>query len=601
MKTTQVLLWDLRLFLYTNHTNYMRHTIISIGTFITFLIAGGATAQLQQKLKIEEAVVFLNGAELTSRAKLNLTPGENEILFTNVAGDINAQSITVGASGGVVVESATFMNNFLGNEIITAQVKEIKDSIGFLSQAKKPVNDQLIVVNEQISLLASNKKVSGETNGLSVGELTKLLDLYSARYEGYLNQKSRLEEVLRKTDERINKLNQQLNEEQRKGVQPGGQILVKFYAKEATPSVVAIDYVVPNAGWSPTYDIMADAVNMPIKLAYKANIHQNCGVNWENVRLSLSTGNPNEGVTAPVLNPVYLAFYRPPVVNNYQNQGHTLERSEIAAMPTTQVTDMVSTTPGVYQYQRGNDVSIAGGRTSGTIYIIDGVQVQGTAGVQSQENTSIEHYVTVDNAGVNSTFDIDLPYTIPCDGKEHLVAVKKYEVPATYRYYAAPKLDKDAFLQAQVTNWEDLNLMTGPTNIFYEGTYVGQGTLDPHRVKDTLNISLGRDKKIVVKRERDTKLRSVKSIGSNVRESFAYTIMVRNNRKESINLTIQDQLPVSNDKSIVLEDTDDGGAETENNTGFIKWNLVVAPNELKNLEFGFTVKYPKGKIVANLR
>ena len=571
------------------------------GTLIILLLADCATAQPQQKLKIEEAVVFLNGAELTSRAKVSLAQGENEILFTNVAGDINTQSITVGASGGVVVESAMFQNNYLGNETTTAQVKEIKDSIGFLARSKKPVNAQLIVVNEQISLLASNKKVSGETNGLSVAELTKLLDLYNTRYEGYLNRKSSLEEILNNTDERISKLNQQLNEVQRNGLQPGGQILVKFYTKDATASLITIDYVVSDAGWSPTYDIMADAVNMPIKLAYKANIHQNCGVNWDNVRLSLSTGNPNEGVTAPVLNPVYLAFYRPPVVNSYQNQGHTLERAEIATMPTTQVTDLVSTTAGVYQSQRGNDANIAGGRTSGTLYIVDGVRVQGTSGIQSQDNTSIEHYVTVDNAGVNTTFDIDLPYTIPCDGKEHLVAVKKYELPATYRYYAAPKLDKDAFLQAQVINWEDLNLMTGPTNIFYEGTYVGQGTLDPHRVKDTLNISLGRDKKIVVRRERDTKLRSVKAIGSNVRETFAYTIMVRNNRKESINLTIQDQLPVSNDNNIVLENTDDGGAETEHNTGFMKWNLAVAPNEVKNLEFGFTVKYPKGKIVANLR
>ena len=579
----------------------MRHTSLFAGTLIILLLADCATAQPQQKLKIEEAVVFLNGAELTSRAKVSLAQGENEILFTNVAGDINTQSITVGASGGVVVESAMFQNNYLGNETTTAQVKEIKDSIGFLARSKKPVNAQLIVVNEQISLLASNKKVSGETNGLSVAELTKLLDLYNTRYEGYLNRKSSLEEILNNTDERISKLNQQLNEVQRNGLQPGGQILVKFYTKDATASLITIDYVVSDAGWSPAYDIMADAVNMPIKLAYKANIHQNCGVNWDNVRLSLSTGNPNEGVTAPVLNPVYLAFYRPPVVNSYQNQGHTLERAEIATMPTTQVTDLVSTTAGVYQSPRGSDANIAGGRTSGTLYIIDGVRVQGTSGVQSQDNTSIEHYVTVDNAGVNTTFDIDLPYTIPCDGKEHLVAVKKYELPATYRYYAAPKLDKDAFLLAQVTNWEDLNLMTGPTNIFYEGTYVGQGTLDPHRVKDTLNISLGRDKKIVVKRERDTKLRSVKAIGSNVRETFAYTIMVRNNRKESINLTIQDQLPVSNDNNIVLENKDDGGAETEHNTGFMKWNLVVAPNEVKNLEFGFTVKYPKGKIVANLR
>jgi len=129
------------------------------------------------------------------------------------------------------------------------------------------------------------------------------------------------------------------------------------------------------------------------------------------------------------------------------------------------------------------------------------------------EESSMNQYVSVDNAGINTSFDIDLPYTIPSDGQQHLVAVKKFGLPATYSYYAVPKLDKDAFLQAHITNWEELNLLPGQTNIFYEGTYVGQGNIDVRNVKDTMDISLGRDKKIVVKRDRDTKLRSVKQLG----------------------------------------------------------------------------------------
>ncbi len=217
------------------------------------------------------------------------------------------------------------------------------------------------------------------------------------------------------------------------------------------------------------------------------------------------------------------------------------------------------------------------------------------------ENTSINNYVSVDNAGINTSFDIDLPYTIPSDGQQHLVAIKKYELPATYRYYAVPKLDKDAFLQAQVTNWEDLNLLPGQTNIFYEGTYVGQGTIDVRNVKDTMTISLGRDKKIVVKRERDMKLRSVKTIGTNVRETFVYNITVRNTRKENINLIIEDQQPVSNDKDILIEDKDTGGSEYDELTGAMKWTLSLNANETKKVEFGYTIKYPKGKTVDNLR
>lgn len=531
-------------------------------------------AQTQQKLNIEQATVYLSGAELLSTARLNLQKGENEILFTNVAGDINSQSITVNATNGVVVESATFQNNYLASEVFSPKAKEIKDSIELLADVRTGINNKISSLAEQIAILQNNRKVGGDNTGLSVAELTKMLDLVGARWESLLNQKSKQEDAQKKTDERIARLRKQLDEEQKKDYQPGGQLLVKFYAKEATATAVAINYVSPKAGWEPIYDVFADEVNHPVKLYYKANIYQNSGVNWSNVRLSLSTGNPTEGVQAPVINPWYLSFYVPQPVA-YNNES------------------LQALSPGTYQQKRGSDINFGGARSTGTQYIIDGVQVQG--------QSSMNNYVSVDNSGVNTTFDIDLPYTIPTDGKQHLVAVKKYELPASYRYYAAPKLDKDAFLQAQITNWEDLNLLPGKSNIFYEGAYVGQGVIDMRNVKDTMTISLGRDKKVIVKRERDTKLRSVKTIGTNVREAYTYNIQVRNTRKEPITLIVQDQLPVSNDKDIVVEDKETGGAEYDELTGMMKWNMQLNANEAKKVAFGFTIKYPKDKTVNNLK
>lgn len=539
-------------------------------TSIALALGGKLEAQTQQKLNVEAVTVFLKGAELTSTAKLNLVKGENEILFANVAGDVNSQSLTVNATNGVVVEAATFQNNYLAAEVVSPKAKEIKDSIELLTASKSSITTKIAVLNEQIAVLQGNRKVGGDNTGLSVAELTKMLDLISAKMEGYLEQRSRQELLLKKTDERIARLNKQLDEEQRRDYQPGGQLLVKFYAKEATSSAISIGYVVPNAGWTPTYDIMAADANGPVTLFYKANIYQNSGMKWNNVRLSLSTGNPNEGVQAPAISPWYLSFYTPSV--------------------DAEVAGLVALAPAQYQSQRGKDVSIGGARATGALYNIDGVQTQST----------MNQYVTVDNAGVNTTFDIELPYTIPNDGQQHLVAVKKYELPATYRYYAVPKIDKDAFLQAQVTNCEELNLLPGQTNIFYEGTYVGQGYMDVRNVKDTMTISLGRDKKIVVKRERDVKRRSVKTIGTNVRETFAYTITVRNTRKEAVNLIIQDQQPVSNDKDIVVEDKETDNAAYDETTGKMKWALLLGSNETKKIEFGYTVKYPKGKTVNGL-
>jgi uncharacterized protein (TIGR02231 family) len=543
----------------------MKQLFISATSGLSLLFVCSAQAQPPQRLNIESATVFLSGAELTSTARINLVKGENEFLFTNVAGDVNSQSLTVSATNGVAVESATFQNNYLATEVYSPRVKEIKDSIEIIAADTQLVHNKLMVLGHQVGVIWKNGQVSGQNNGLSVAELSKLEDFIGAKMEGYLNQKTKEEDKMKKLKERITKLDMQLDEEQKKGYQPGGQLLVKFYAKEPTTSSIVIDYIVPHAGWSPTYDVMADDASSPIKLYYKANIYQNSGVKWNNVRLSLSTGNPNEGAQAPNLAPWYLAFYMPQTYGAGYSNATQQNREEMRA------------------YKKP---------------LVD--MDKPASMILAQNEASMNQYVAVDNSGINTSFDIDLPYTIPSDGQQHLVAIKKYELPATYRYYAVPKLDKDAFLQAQVTNWEDLNLLPGQTNIFYEGTYVGQGMIDVRNVKDTMTLSLGRDKKIVVKRERDTKLRSVKYIGSNVRETFAYSITVRNARKEAISLILQDQMPVSNDKDIVIEDKETGNAEYDETTGMMKWSLSVNQNETKKIGFGYTIKYPKGKTIANL-
>lgn len=545
----------------------MKRIIIPLIT-LSALMPAISFAQTRQKLNLDKATVFISGAELLSTAKVTLVKGENELLFSNVAGNVNNQSIVVNATNGAVVESVTFQNNFTATDNVSPKVKEIKDSIERLEAREAPITNRSLTLDEQIAVLQANRTVAGSKTGLSVAELQKVLDAAGAKLELYLNQKDRVNTEIKKIEEHLVLLRQQLDEEQKKDYQPGGQLLVKLYAKENTSSNVTITYIVPNAGWSPTYDVWADDVKGPVRFFYKANIYQNSGVKWNNVKLTLSTGNPDEGMQAPVLSPWYLSFYVPDV--------------ELAAFRGAR--------SGTYQWQQFQD--------DGTVEERDST---GHVAYQKADKTaapsSMNDHVAVNNAGINTSYDIDLPYTIPSDGQEHLVAIKSYETPAIYEYYAAPKMDNDAFLLAKITNWEDMNLLPGRTNIFYEGTYVGQGSIDTRNIKDTMSISLGRDKKVVIKRERDKTRRSVKAIGTNVREEYAYNITIRNTRKEPVTIVVNDQIPVSNDKDIVLEDADAGGAERDEVTGLLKWMLTLKGNETKTLRFGFTLKYPKGKTI----
>ena len=544
-----------------------RSILLFFQLFCAVIIAG---AQPQVKTSIHAATIFLSGAELACTAKVSLPQGESDIIFTNVAGSVNQQSLTIGAENGVVIQSATFQNNYLADSNQSPRARKIQDSVDNLERQAEALRDKKAVTDEQLTILRENKKVSGVNNGLSVAELQKLLDLLNTRMNALLTAQRTLSADLAKKEERISLLKKQLDEEQKKNYQPGGQLLVKFYALAAATTNVNITYVVPNAGWKPAYDLRVDKVNDPVKLFYKANVYQNCGVKWDNIRISLSTGNPDEGVEAPVLNPNYLNFYAPVTGYNDRLNSISLNRA---------------------QY------SLGGGRVANSEKLMDVAETD----ARKKGTSGIDEYTSVDNSGINTSFDIDLPYTVPSDGQEHTVAVKTYTLPATYRYFAVPRIDKDAFLQAQITNWEDLNLLPAQTNVFFEGSYVGQGYIDMRNVRDTMNLSLGRDKKIIIRRERDKDQHSQRTIGSNERQAFAYTISVRNTRKENINLVIQDQIPVSKDKDIVVEDRQYGNAAYDEKTGSLRWVLEVKPAELQKLQTGYTVKYPKGTTVSNLR
>lgn len=511
--------------------------------------AGTAFAQKTQKLSIAHVTVFLSGAEIESDTRIDVPLGSSEILLTNVAGNLNAQSISVGAGNNVVIQSVTPKNDYIGEKTLSPAARQLGDSIEFLKVKLQESLNKKTTIDEQVSVIRANRSARGTNSGLNVTELQKMLDLIALRLNNLLNESNSLQRSSDKMKERLTQLEQQYNQEIQKGYQPGGQLLVKLYSPAATTTQLRVSYITPNASWTPVYDLKVAKINEPVALTYKANVIQNTGISWNKVKLSLSTGNPNESSSAPEMQPWFLSFYEPK--------------------------------PVMYKMSRAAEAPEAG------------------VAADQAAPANLSGYVTADNGGVNTQFDISLPYTILSDGQEYSVAIQDFSLPASYRYYAAPKLDPDAFLQARVTNWEQLNLIPGNANIFYEGTFVGQSYLDPRNVKDTMNLSLGRDKKIVIRRTEDKNYRSQKMIGTNVRRSYAYTIELRNTRKEDIDLLVSDQFPVSNDKDIEISDTEAKGAQLgENNV--LSWDLHLKPAETKTLKLQYTVKYPKDKRVANL-
>ncbi len=188
-----------------------------------------------------------------------------------------------------------------------------------------------------------------------------------------------------------------------------------------------------------------------------------------------------------------------------------------------------------------------------------------------------------------------MPYSIESNSKNYVVDMTAYDVPTYYEYYCVPKIDKDAFLIGYVTNWEQYNLLEGEANIFFEETYIGKSILDVRFISDTLSLSLGRDKSVVVNREKVKDLTSKKLVGTKKENTRAWKISIKNNKSQAINMVLLDQVPVPTLEEIELDIEELSRGKRNKETGEIKWTLELDPGESHTIDLKYTLKYPKNR------
>jgi hypothetical protein len=193
----------------------------------------------------------------------------------------------------------------------------------------------------------------------------------------------------------------------------------------------------------------------------------------------------------------------------------------------------------------------------------------------------------------NLEYVIDVPYTVPSDGQDYLIKIKDTGINVSYSYHAVPKLDHDAFLVADIYDWTPLNLLSGKTSIYYQGTFTGESFIDANNASDTLIISLGRDKNIIIQRLGNKETFDKRIIGSTIKETVGYDITLKNNKQSQIRIIIEDQYPVSEKKSVEVILLESAGAKIDEKGGKLTWEMQLQPGEKKVLTYKYSVKYPK--------
>lgn len=511
---------------------------------------------------LTDVTVFLNGAQVSREGSVTLEPGSQEVLFSGLPAGISEQSIQVQGTGNFTILSVTHRINYLKSPEENKQIKALQDSLQLLQNMVSLKKSALAVCDEEEAFLKANRSIGGTNTGVNIADLKSADEFIRARFAETGRLRISLTKEINDLSLQITRISNQLNNLSNQN-QSTGEVLVKLMVPVRTKAIMRLSYMVNNASWTPEYDLRAGEPTKPVELVYKGSIVQNTGEDWNNVNITLSTGNPSLGGNKPELNTWFLDFF-------YPRPAGILKSAKSEIVP--EVAEM-------------DDVAVTVRGTRSRIPV-------------TEEAATGSSYTAFSENQTMFLYTINVPATVPSDGKPQQVEIRKEKPDAVFIHYAAPKLDPDAFLVARITGWEKLNLLPGNANVFFEGTYTGKSYLNPGAMGDTLDVSLGRDRGISLRRERIKEFTSRQSLGNARKDIRGFEITVRNNKKVPVNLTLQDQIPVPVNKDISVDPVEISGGSLEKQTGKITWNLKLAPSESKTLRLVYEVKYPKDRQVV---
>jgi uncharacterized protein (TIGR02231 family) len=494
--------------------------------------------------KLEKATIFLNQAQLDNSASTKIPAGQSKIIIENIANTVNSSSIQVQGKGDFMLMGV----NFIPNHLIKNQ-NIYQDSIDIVSLEIENLNMLLSVTDNERKMLMANSNVKGDSKNLTSVELTEMTELFRKKLTDIGSRELKLKREQKLLEQKTSSLRKQMAEYQNSRL-PLGQIEISVNAAKPTTAQLQISYIAHNAGWTPTYDIRVKDTQSPVEILQKANVFQNTGLNWENINLVLSTANPSVSATKPELSPYYLRFYSPQVFSKSKEVYRT------AAAPAN--------------------------------------------AMANQEMETVADVINVVSTALSVNYEIKIPYSIASGGKGEIVDIQKMTHPASFKTVITPKLNTNAFLTAELNDWEKLNLISGEANIYFENRFVGKSYINEQETDRELKLSLGRDARIVAERKSIENFKSRKILGSTTKVDVGYRIIIKNLKSETIKLVVEDQIPVSQDNRIEVEVLEISKAVLNPEDGKLLWELELGASQNKELLLKYQVKHPKDTQVPNL-
>lgn len=618
------------------------------------LLTLAATAQEEKKLRapIEKVTVFLSGAQVEHQLQTTLSTGKQIVVFQQLTDFVDPASVQLKCSDNATILSVRTRKNFDETAIAKDEVTTLNEKRRKIEIEERKYRDEYTVLLHDEQLLLQNSDLGSQQQAVKIAELKEASTFFHSRLAEIRNRKSQLEDLIEARIREINSIEQEINTRRSLPVKNYTELEVELSVEKAGTTHFIFSYITPQASWKPYYDMRSAGVGSTMQLEARGIVTQSTGENWTNVELILSTNDPYDNTQEPTIEPWYLNYNTPLPQRNrptgtvftqsYEGQtifGEVIDATTGESLPFAQIRFSTGSNPiattdidGRFSCmlpkgEKGFTVSYMG-------YRQQYVPVQGpfTKIMLEPELAELEEVVIVadsyksnrrdrlakkrqeerylsQNAVVTAQqiqnspvatsttkdlrmeFRINMPFSIPSDNADHRVAIATYEMPASYEYHTVPKLDPSVYLVAQISGWEKLNLLSGESNLYFDGTFIGKSYLQTNSVKDTLSFSLGKDRKLVVERKRSEEKSKKRAIGNRTRYEVQWDFTLRNNGKAAVPVIIKDHFPIPVNEDIKVKQGEFPGATLDEKTGILTWRFLPGSGESKNFFFFYSVEY----------
>ena len=526
-------------------------------------------AQKQISAKLTDATVYLRGAALTHTASATLKSGSQEVIIDGLSPDIEINSLKVKANG-VLISATEFSQDYLTPREQAAHIKKLQDSLDLYQEQLKDVQNELAVHKQLLKLVTdgTQNNMSQKDGTVTIADINANMELYRTKAAELQKSIDKDNKKIEKLKETVNRLNNQINQDETENSQLNGMLRLSVSVPENTTTTFTITYFTNQAQWVPCYDINIPSMDKSITLQAKAKVRQLTGLDWNNVKLTLSNATPNRSAVAPVFKTWFLRFQRPqPQYNNSLAKGYDAAASNSMAY-------------AVAEERSESRPTLVSPKPTAPILMND--------------------FVEVEDQDIQVSFAISVPYDIPGNGKEKLIDLKSYDVKADFKYYSVPKLSDETYLVATLSDYEKYNLLPGEATVTFNNTFVGRTRLRPNDTESQITLTLTTEPRMTVKREKQKDFCSTKHVGNSTTVTQSYLITVKNNLNRAAKLTLKEQYPISNDKDIEVKDVTITPKATydKSDIGVVTWDVELQAGETRTFTVTYSVKHPSDRTIV---